>query len=81
MTTLQGFYELHDSAKKTVGVFYDRDELVRALNGIEVSLFTKVFFVPMSLAWDGTSAQGIIRVTGSPREVPINELLSTKEGA
>lgn len=76
---MSGFYELHDGAAKTVGVFRTLDDLIKALTPEQLSLFTKVFYVPMQLAFDGTAAGGVISVRGGPVEVPIEEILSAKE--
>lgn len=79
-----GFYELHDTAARTIDVFRIREELVDWLDGRPPTLFLRVFHVPVRLATDGTAQQGVLNVTvraGNPVEIPIDELLSTKEDA
>jgi len=70
----EAFYELH--GLQTVQVFFSREELIRKVETEPLSLFMRVFHVPLTYKLDGSSRQGVIRITGNPVEVPIEDVLA-----
>jgi hypothetical protein len=72
------FYELADTASQTLRVFHKRKELVLHVERNPLSMFMRIFKVPMRFASDGTAQQGMLNVrvrTGDPFEVSVEDVL------
>jgi hypothetical protein len=72
------FYELADTASRTIQVFHKREELVFHIERNPLSMFMRIFKVPTRFATDGTAQQGVLGVrvrTGDPFEVTVEDVL------
>ena len=79
VTSAGHFYELADMADRTRRVFRSARELADHVKENPLSMFMRVFKIPMKLATDGTAQQGVLNVSvraGNRFEVTIEEVLT-----